>query len=120
MPASRGERGPAGWGTLKLKKWYLRISNFDLTFCKVYIYAKGWPGINLGASHESGTHPTGHAIRILSTKCFHKRKNKNLFGPILLAVNHRFNIKLQEGGGILGNVFEILALMIVRKHQRKN
>ena len=33
------------------------MSNFDLTFCKVYIYAKGWPGINLGASHESCTHP---------------------------------------------------------------
>ena len=29
------------------------MSNFDLTFCKVYIYmndyAKGWPGIDLGA-----------------------------------------------------------------------
>ena len=33
------------------------MSNFDLTFCKVYVYAKGWPGINLGASHEFGTHP---------------------------------------------------------------
>ena len=33
------------------------MSNFDLTFCKVYIYAKGWPGINLGARHESWTHP---------------------------------------------------------------
>ena len=32
------------------------MSNFDLTFCKVYIYAKGWPGINLGASNESCTH----------------------------------------------------------------
>ena len=31
--------------------------DFDLTFCKVYIYAKGWPGIDLGASHESCTHP---------------------------------------------------------------
>ena len=34
------------------------MSNFDLTFCKVYVNVKGWPGINLGASHESGTHPT--------------------------------------------------------------
>ena len=33
------------------------MSNFDLTFCKVYIYAKGWPGINLGAWHESCSHP---------------------------------------------------------------
>ena len=32
------------------------MSKFDLTFCKVYIYARGWPGINLGASHESCTH----------------------------------------------------------------
>ena len=31
------------------KKAYLRMSNFDQTFCKVYIYAKGWPGIDLGA-----------------------------------------------------------------------
>ena len=23
----------------------------------MYIYAKGWPGIDLGASHESCTHP---------------------------------------------------------------
>ena len=34
------------------------MSKFDLTFCKVYIYARGWPGINLGASHESCTHST--------------------------------------------------------------
>ena len=34
------------------------MSNFDLTFCKVYIYAKGRPGINLGASQESCAHPT--------------------------------------------------------------
>ena len=34
------------------------MSNFDLTFCKVYIYAKGCPGINLGAWHESCAHPT--------------------------------------------------------------
>ena len=34
------------------------MSNFDITFCKVYVYAKGCPGIDLGASHESGTHPT--------------------------------------------------------------
>ena len=33
------------------------MSNFDLTFCKVYIYAKEWPGINFGASHESCAHP---------------------------------------------------------------
>ena len=33
------------------------MSNFDLTFCKVYVYAKGMPGINLGASHESCAHP---------------------------------------------------------------
>ena len=33
------------------------MSNFDLTFCKVYVNVKGWPGINLGASHESGTYP---------------------------------------------------------------
>ena len=39
-----------------------------------------------------------------------KAKNKILFGPILLAVNHRFNIKLHEEREkeILGNVFEIL------------
>ena len=37
------------------------MSNFDLTFCKVYIYAKGWPGINLGASHESCAHPSVQA-----------------------------------------------------------
>ena len=34
------------------------MSNFDLTFFKVYIYAKGWPVINLGASHESCAHPS--------------------------------------------------------------
>ena len=33
------------------------MSNFDLTFFKEYIYAKGWPDINLGASHESCAHP---------------------------------------------------------------
>ena len=27
----------------------------------MYIYAKGWPGINLGASHESCAHPAIHA-----------------------------------------------------------
>ena len=54
---AHGARGPASSGNSKLKKWYLRMSNFDLTFCKVYIYAKGWPGINLGAWHESWTHP---------------------------------------------------------------
>ena len=40
------------------KKPYLWMSNFYLTFCKVYIYAKEWPGIYLGASHESSTHPS--------------------------------------------------------------
>ena len=39
------------------KKWYLRMSNFDLTFYKVYLYGKGLPGINLKAGHESCTHP---------------------------------------------------------------
>ena len=34
------------------------MSNFDLTFCKVYVDAKGWPGINFGASLESGSHLT--------------------------------------------------------------
>ena len=34
------------------------MSNFDLTFFKVYIYAKGWPDTNLGASQESCAHPT--------------------------------------------------------------
>ena len=34
------------------------MSKFDLTFFKVYIYAKGWPGINLRASHESCAHPS--------------------------------------------------------------
>ena len=33
------------------------MSNFDLSFGKVHIYVKGWLGINLGASHETGTHP---------------------------------------------------------------
>ena len=33
------------------------MSNFDLTFYKVYIYAKGWSGINLGASQDSCAHP---------------------------------------------------------------
>ena len=55
-PSALRARGPVSWGTLKLKKWHLRMSNFDLTFFKVYIYAKGWPGINLGAWHESWTH----------------------------------------------------------------
>ena len=32
------------------------MSNFDLTFFKVYIYAKGWPVTNLVASHESCAH----------------------------------------------------------------
>ena len=27
----------------------------------MYIYAKGWPGINLGAWHESCAHPTSYA-----------------------------------------------------------
>ena len=34
------------------------MSNSVLTFCKVYSYAKGWPGIDLGASHESCAHPS--------------------------------------------------------------
>ena len=44
------------------------MSNFDLTFCKVYIYAKGWPGINFGASHESCAHPNtdGQGISFLN------------------------------------------------------
>ena len=42
------------------------MSNFDLTFCKVYHYAKGWPGIDLGASHESATHPSGHPNHLSS------------------------------------------------------
>ena len=50
-------RCPASQRTSGLEKTYLRMSKFDLTFCKVYIYARGWPGINLGASHESCTHP---------------------------------------------------------------
>ena len=29
-------------------------------FVQVYIYAKGLPGINLGASHESCAHPSGY------------------------------------------------------------
>ena len=33
------------------------MSNFDSSFCKVYISTKGWPGIDLGASHESCAHP---------------------------------------------------------------
>ena len=41
------------------------MSNFDLTFCKVYIYAKGWPGINLEASHESCTQPIIYAAFII-------------------------------------------------------
>ena len=36
------------------------MSNSDLTFCKVYIYAKEWPSFNLGALHEPCTHPTLH------------------------------------------------------------
>ena len=39
------------------------MSNFDLTFCKVYIYAKGRPGINLGASHESCAHPIEYRVK---------------------------------------------------------
>ena len=31
---------------------------FDLTSCKVYVYAKGCPGHNVGALHESCTLPT--------------------------------------------------------------
>ena len=38
------------------------MSNFDLTFFKVYIYAKGRPDINLGASHESCAHPNKYQI----------------------------------------------------------
>ena len=41
------------------------MSNFDLTFCKVHIYAERWPGINLGASHESCVHPNVHTYYIL-------------------------------------------------------
>ena len=52
------------------KKPYLRMSNFDLTFCKVYIYAKGWPGINLGASHESCAHPTIYKVSIFTRFVF--------------------------------------------------
>ena len=37
-------------------------NEFFSYFGKVYIYAKGWPGINLGASHESGTHPNIYPI----------------------------------------------------------
>ena len=46
------------------------MSNFDLTFCKVYIYAKGWPGINLGASHESCAHPTTKIPLLTAYKLF--------------------------------------------------
>ena len=38
------------------------MTNFVLTFCKVYIYAKGWPVINLGASYESCAHPTAQQV----------------------------------------------------------
>ena len=38
------------------------MSNFDLNFCKVYVYAKGWPGINLGASLKSCAHSSLHGI----------------------------------------------------------
>ena len=40
------------------------MSNFNLTFCKVYICTKEWPGINLVASHESCAHPTKYAGNI--------------------------------------------------------
>ena len=43
------------------------MSNFDLSFFKVYIYAKGWPDINLGASHESYANPNTYGI-FFSTK----------------------------------------------------
>ena len=45
------------------------MSNFDLTFCKVYIHAKGWPGINLGASHESCTQPSTYDVNAAGINC---------------------------------------------------
>ena len=50
------------------------MSNFDLTFYKLYIYAKGWSGINLGASHESCIHPSTYliAIQIWENVCLDK------------------------------------------------
>ena len=98
------------WKHTLLELWYMRE-------IKVFI----WNVIKWDkCRHARYPWLAGHTIRILLAKCSHKSKNKNLFGPILLAVNHRFNIKLQEGGGMLGNVFEFLTLMTVRKHQRKN
>ena len=63
---------------------------FDISTWKLFA-SNGKNETNLNMQGTLGT------IRILSTKCSHKKaKNKILFGPILLAVNHRFNIKLHE------------------------
>ena len=45
------------------------MSNFDLTFSKMYIYAKWWPGINLEASHESCTQANIYAQRFIHLMC---------------------------------------------------
>ena len=70
------------------------MSNFDLTFCKVYIYAKGWPGINLGAWHESCAHPN---INTLSTLIQSLARN-----------NHRHTLckKLDQNLTFLGMFFK--------------
>ena len=56
------------------------MSNFDLTFCKVYIYAKGCPGINLGAWHESCAHPIIYVKKLIK---FHL--------PYTLKLNHCYH-----------------------------
>ena len=55
--------------------------NFDITFFKEYIYAKGWPDINLGASHESCAHPSLYVQQKILTE-----KKTNFIDPRCLYV----------------------------------
>ena len=81
------------------------MSNFVLTFYKKYIYAKGWPGINLGASHESCAHPN------IDHPCIDTRElkvyNRNSFLKLWLmplrleAMTSTSRFAFQASGGLL-------------------
>ena len=40
----------------------------------MYVNVKGWPGISLGASHESGTHPIVYVLEeFLKVSILHEK-----------------------------------------------
>ena len=72
---------PASWWALRPKKLYLWMSNLDLTFWKVYFYAKGWPVIDLGAWYQSWAHSSENmrALLVLKVIPFFSNVERNLW-----------------------------------------